>query len=108
MHILCSVGLVAFFLLFSFRSFVVGFWSFGSSFIREMYVALAWFVLYLGFLWDSSCCLFSAGWGFSHTRLQFFSLVALICSGFDVCPDDRGDSYCSDLFHLVRAVLFRV
>jgi hypothetical protein len=36
-------------------------------------------------------------------------LVALICSGFDVCPDDRGDSYRSDLFHLVsRAVLFRV
>jgi hypothetical protein len=65
----------------------------------------------LGLLWGSFYCPLSAGFfrGSSHTRLQFLSLVVLVCSGFDVCPDDRGASYRSDLVHLVSSVgLFRV
>jgi hypothetical protein len=71
-----------------------------------MYVALIWFVLHLGLLGGSSCCLLSTGFfgGSAHTKLHFLSLVVLVCSGFDVCPDDGGASYRSDLVHLVTRV----
>jgi hypothetical protein len=76
-----------------------------------MYVDLIWSILHLGLPRVSSYCPLSGGfsWGFSHTMLQFLSLVVMVCLGFDVCPNYGGDSYCSDLVHLVTSVgMFRV
>jgi hypothetical protein len=42
--------------------------------------------------------------GVSHAMIHFLSLVVLVCSRFDVCSNDGGDSYRSDLVHLVTSV----
>jgi hypothetical protein len=110
MHTLCPVTLVAFFVVSSFISFVVGVWSFGSSLFREICMSL-WpgpSCIWVFFRIHLVACSRQLG-GFSHTRMQFLSRVALIFSGFDVCPNGRGDSYHSDLVHIVsKASLFRV